>query len=176
MQVLEQALEKTTHESQTDQTDDEWTTSVTNKSVQAAGIIIRHFNNQKFIMLRIDDTTEASDCLSKQVIKLLSIETRNGDGIVLPSEVSQKHISDKVGSSYPTSKAVELISEAARLGYGTIDNHETPNKRVVKRFRKRKLDELNTECTEALKRACISDDIYGRAFVVRMRNTATLEE
>jgi len=59
---------------------------------------------------------------------------KSGNGIITPSEVSQKHISERVGVSYPTSKAIEILEEAARLGYGTIVDFTTPNKHTVKQF------------------------------------------
>ena len=36
------------------------------------------------------------------------------------SDVCQKHISEKVGSSYPVSKATELVNIAAHLGFGEV--------------------------------------------------------
>jgi len=89
---------------------------------------------------------------------------KSGNGIITPSEVSQKHISERVGVSYPTSKAIEILEEAARLGYGTIVDFTTPNKRTVKQFRKRRLEELTHECKEQLKRVRVTDERYSQAF------------
>lgn len=50
---------------------------------------------------------------------------KSGNGINTPSEVSQKHISERVGVSYPPSKAIEILEQAARLGYGTIVDFTT---------------------------------------------------
>ena len=174
--ALEQALDRIT----TDSTpSDYWMTTVTKMAVKAAGVIISHFNNQKFIMLGLNgDGILESDLLSipKRISKILSMETKSGDGIIMPSEVSQKHISEKIGCSYPTAKAVELILQAADLGYGEVEEYYTPNKRSIKRFRKRPLNDLSTECREALKKSCITDDIYSRAFLPHVDTNSTLEE
>ena len=45
---------------------------------------------------------------------------KNGSGKITP-EVSKKHISERVGGSYPTAKAIEALEEAVELGYGTMD-------------------------------------------------------
>lgn len=55
--------------------------------------------------------------------------------LLLRQRFSQKHISERVGVSYPTSKAIEILEEAARLGYETIVDFTTPNKHTVKQFR-----------------------------------------
>ena len=69
-----------------------------------------------------------------------------------------------MGASYPASKAIELIEEAVSQGYGELEQSRSPNKRVTKRFKKRKLHELSEECQSNLKKARISDDDYNRAF------------
>lgn len=126
-----------------------WETSVSTSAVTAAGLIIEHFNKQKFIMLGLHGHSSVED-LPRNVIKLLSMETKNGDGQILPSELSQRHISERVGSSYPTNKATELIERVVQLGYGRIEQYETPNKRPLKRFSKHRLDDLTGTCRESL--------------------------
>ena len=98
--------------------------------------IIHHFNQQKFIMLGLNENPSDS-LLSNRIIRLLTMTCKNGNGKFTPSEVSQKHISEKVGGSYPTSKAIEALEEAVRLGYGTMGDCTTPNNRTVKQFRNR---------------------------------------
>ena len=133
--------------------------------MKAAGAIIDHFNRQKFIMLGLQDKESGMQpVIPKRVARVLAMETKNGDGVIMPSEISQKHISEKVGSSYPVSKALELIGEAARLGFGEIDDHTSPhNRRITKWFTKRKLDALTME---VLKKSRISDEMYSKAFAV----------
>ena len=111
-----------------------WTTSVDERAMKAAGAIIDHFNRQKFIMLGLQDKESGMQpVIPKRVARVLAMETKNGDGVIMPSEISQKHISEKVGSSYPVSKALELIGEAAQLGFGEIDDHTSPhNRRITK--------------------------------------------
>ena len=89
---------------------------------------------------------------------------KSGDGTITPSEVSQKHISERIGGSYPIAKAMEVLEEAQKLGFGTLQDSVTPNKRVVKQFRKRPFEELSVDCREQLKRARITQGEYSRAF------------
>ena len=103
-----------------------WNTSVSVSAVEAAGHIVAHFNKQKFIMLGLDETSANEAELPRNVIKVLSMETKNGDGLILPSDLSQKHISERVGSTYQTSKASELIDTVVKLGYGRIEEYQTP--------------------------------------------------
>ena len=156
---LEQALQRVMYGFVAEEA---WDTSISTSAVEAAGLIVDHFNRQKFIMLGLDQ--DSTDDLPRKVIKVLSMETKNGDGHILPSDLSQKHISERVGPSYPTSKAVELIEKVVDLGYGTIKEYQTPSKRPIKRFVKHPLSDLTNNCKEALKKACITDDIYNRAF------------
>ena len=75
--------------------------------------------------------------------------------------IAQKHISLKVGSSYPTSKAVELMEEAERLGFGSIEMIATPNNRSARRFKKRPIADLSPESQELLtQRSGRSQKIY----------------
>lgn len=161
LHVLEQAL----HIVVNGEAEEEWEVSVSTNAVKAAGTIITHFTSQKCIMLGLsEDGIDTSPSLSKKLIRLLSMPTRRGDGIIMPSEVSQKHISEKVGASYPASKAMELIEEAVSQGYGELEESQSPNKKITKRFRKRKLCELSEECQSNLKKSCVSDDNYNKAF------------
>ena len=98
------------------------------------------------------------------MVRLFTMTCKNSNGKITPSEVSQKHISERVGGSYPTSKAIETLEEAVKLGYGTMDATVTPNNRTVKHFRKRLFSELTQECKEQLKRVKISQQDYSRAF------------
>lgn len=172
--VLEQALERLYT---LPTTTSEWKTSVSVTAVKAAGVIIRHFNSQKFIMLGLEESHDDNNLvIPKKVVKVLSIETKNNDGIILPSEVSQKHISEKVGPSYPIAKAVEILEQAVQLGFGTMEDILTPNKRKTKRFRKRPLSDISEECKQELKRAHISDEVYGRAFLPQDNSNPITEE
>ena len=129
-----------------------WDTKISVDAVRAATAIIHHFIQQKFVMLGLIENPSDS-LLSNRIIRLLTMTCKNGNGKFTPSEVSQKHISEKVGGSYPTSKAIEALEEAVRLGYGTIEDCTTPNNRTVKQFRKRPFSELTNECKEQLKKS-----------------------
>jgi len=65
-----------------------------------------------------------------------------------PSEIPQKHISEKVGLSYLISKAFELMQEAAQLGFVEIVTVSTPNNWKAKQFQKRPLRELHEQPKE----------------------------
>ena len=140
-----------------------WDTNISVDAVKAATAIIQHFNQQKFIMLGLNENSSDSS-LSNRMIRLLTMTSKNGSGKITPSEVSQKHISERVGGSYPTSKAIEALEEAVKLGYGTIEDCITPNNRTVKHFRKRHFSELTNECKEQLKKAKVNEENYSRAF------------
>ena len=58
------------------------------------------------------------------------MESRSSDG----SEVAQKHISERVGQRYPISNAIDLMTEAAEMGFGTLETATTTNNHTVKRF------------------------------------------
>ena len=106
--ALEQALQTLDIDSCTP---DPWNTTVSTKAVQAASAIIHHFNQQKFIMLGIGDDGEnvVQATLSSCMSRLLCASWKTDDGMITTSEVSQKHIYEKVGQSYPSAKAVELL-------------------------------------------------------------------
>ena len=50
--------------------------------------------------------------------------------------------------SYPTSKAIEALEEAVKLGYGIMEDCVTPNNRTVKHW---PFSELTHECKRQLK-------------------------
>ena len=156
---LEQSRERSLDSSQP-----HWETKISVNAVRAATAIVNHFNQQKYIMLGIDDADKNGRTMSSKIVRVLTMESESGNGTITPSEVSQKHISEKVGASYPTSKAVETLTEAEELGFGTIQDVVTPNKRKVKLFRKRKFEELSSECREKLKLAKVTEGQYSRAF------------
>lgn len=175
LHALEQAIERISCTSESHA----WSEAVASRAVKAAGIIMQHFNAQKFILLGLSEDGSSdsnSATIPHRVAKILSMETKGGDGVILPSEVSQKHISERVGSSYPTSKALELLDGAVQLGYGELEEHETSTRRRIRRFRKRRLSDLSSDCKEALKKACISDELYNKAFLAEVHTATTLEE
>ncbi len=137
-----------------------WSTNVSTKAVEAGICIIKHFNKQKLIALGFTDgdVTSPTKTVSNRVARLLSMDSRYGDGILHLSDVCQKHISEKVGSSYPVSKATELVNTAAHLGYGEVIEVSTPNRRAITRFRKRKLSDLSAQDSE-YQRQQVSDSI-----------------
>lgn len=96
LHVLEQGLKLIVDQS----CDHVWDTFISANSVEAAGRIITHFNKQNLIMLG-GEITE-SDNISKNMLKLLCMESHNGDGVISLTEISQKHVCEKVGTSYPT--------------------------------------------------------------------------
>ena len=74
--------------------------------------------------------------------RLLMVEP-DQDGLIAPSTISQKHISQRVSGSYPVQKAVELMETAEKLGFGKMVQYETPiSKRRGKRFRKQHYSSL----------------------------------
>ena len=147
-----------------DTSDHPWTTIVSPDAVRAATAITMHFNLQKFIALGLASDDGGEQVMSNRMVRLLSMDSKQGNGVLNLSDISQKHISEKVGSSYPIHKAVELIEEAEQLGFGTVVTTETANKRIVKRFRKRPLSELNVNWQEALKKSKVCNEKYTVAF------------
>ena len=161
--TLEQALQSI---NQPD-TPSSWTTDVSVKAVQAASTITDHFNQQKFILLGLtDDDSNSlhSSSMSSRISKLLCANFKANDGTITPSEVSQKHISEKVGQSNPTAKAVELLKEAESMGFGSLEDITPANKRKTVVFRKRSYCHLTEECQEILKRARIAETSYSLTF------------
>ena len=155
MHVLEQAVEIA---GCSDDTPPQWCTAIKENKVKCA-------TAKKFIMLGLDDQgIDPGKPLDGHIIRLLSVESRHGDGVLKASDITQKHISEKVGNSYPTSKAVEVMAEAEQLGFGTVETITTPNNRLAKRFRKRPIADLSPECCETLKKCKVSDSKYGLAF------------
>ena len=129
---LEQALQSIHHESE----QQDWDSNVSVKAMKSASAIIDHFNKQKFIMLgldEIDSDADSSDVvpLSNRMCRLLSITWRADDGTITPSEVSQKHLCDRVGQSYPSFKAVETLRVAESMGYGTVEDTTAINYRSL---------------------------------------------
>ena len=157
--ALEQALEKVCCQQSPSQ---RWNSRVSLKATKAASAITDHLNKQKFIMLGVDETS--TSLLSSRMCRLLSATWKTSDGIITPSEVSQKHLCERVGQAYPTYKALELLREAESLGYGTVGETTTPTKRKVNVFRKRKYEQLSTESVDQLKRAKLSSQDYSKSF------------
>ena len=106
-----------------------WDLQITTQAVNSAAAIIQHLNNQKFIMLSSGDVEPYTGgiALTNRMVRLLMMESRSTDGIIYPSEAAQKHISEKVGQSYPISKAIDLMTEAAEMGFGTLETAQTNN-------------------------------------------------
>ena len=144
-----------------------WTTGISEHAVISAATIVEHCNAQKFIMMGLDKegVDPSEPAINARLIHLLSIESPRGDGVFKASDIAQKHIFLKVGSSYPTSKAVELMEEAEQLGFGSVETITTPNNRSAKRFRKRLIADLSPECQELLKKAKLQSSKYNMAFV-----------
>ena len=76
-----------------------WDTKISVDATKTATAIILHFNQQKFIMLGLNENPSDPQ-LSNRMVRLLTMTCKNGSGKITPSEVSQKHISERVGSSY----------------------------------------------------------------------------
>ena len=59
------------------------------------------------------------------------------DGMIAPSILAQKHVSEKVNGSYQVSKAVKRLETAASLEFGELVSSQTPhNRRKVQKFKK----------------------------------------
>ena len=97
------------------------------RTVNSAAAIIQHLNTQKIIMLGVGVSEPSADAtaLSNRVVRLLMMESRSSDSIIYPSEVAQKHISEKMGQSYPISKAIDLMTDPAEMGFGTLETATT---------------------------------------------------
>ena len=131
----------------------------------SAAAIVEHCNKQKFIVLDLNEQGMCqNDPIDTRLVRLLSAATKKGDGSLTSSEVSQKHISEKVDGSYPIVRAIQLMEEAERLGFGKVVTATTPNNRIVKTFRKRPLTELSLDCHGMLKRFKVSNEKYNTAF------------
>ena len=143
-----------------------WDLEITTQAVNSAAAIIQHLNTQKLIMLSTGEVESFSGAtaLTNRMVRLLMMESKSADGIIYPSEVAQKHISEKVGQSYPISKAINLMTEAAEMGFGTLETTQTTNNRTVRRFRKRRLSELSDDTTQLLKKSRVTDSGYNCAF------------
>ena len=104
-----------------------WDLEITTQAVNSAAAIIQHLKTQKLIMLstgEVEPFTGAT-ALTNRMVRLLMMESRSADRIIYPSEVAQKHISEKVGQSFPISKAIDLMTEAAEMGFGTLETTQT---------------------------------------------------
>jgi hypothetical protein len=93
----------------------DWDSRVSVKAIKSASAITDHLNKQKFIMLGVDVTDPDGDssqtgALTNRTCRLLSITWKADHGTITPSEVSQKHLCERVGQSYPSSKAMEKLS------------------------------------------------------------------
>ena len=128
------------------------------KAVKAASAIINHFIKQKHIMIGVDADASTQPCfLSSKMCRLLSATWKTTDGTI-------KHLSERVGQSYPVNKALEMLREAESLGFGTVSETSTPTKRKVTVFRKRRYEDLSEDCHEHLKRAKLTLSVYSKSF------------
>ena len=83
------------------------------------------------------------------------------DGLIAPSTISQKHISQRVNGSYPVQKAVELMETAKKRGFGKVVPYETAiSKRRGKRFRKQHYSSLPLTTKEILAKLAITTEMY----------------
>ena len=134
--------------------DVQWNTTISKKAVTAAGAIVEHFNKHKFIALGYSSGDDSKDTdISNRIARLLCMDSKQGNGVLKLFEIAQKHISEKVGTSYPIMKAQELAEEAEKLGFGKLEASHTPSRggRTSKHFRKRPLEELDENCIDLLK-------------------------
>lgn len=87
------------------------------------------------------------------------------DGLIAPSTIAQKHISQRVNGSYPVQKAVELMETAEKLGFGKVIPYETPiSKRRGKRFKKVHYSSLPHTAKEILSKFVIATEAYEATF------------
>ncbi len=88
-----------------------WKHEIGQDTVQAAAKVITHLNCQKIMMGKDAQQDGSSSCRVPQgnrIRRLLTNVIVPLDCCINPSVVGQKHISERVGSSYPVSKALEL--------------------------------------------------------------------
>lgn len=108
------------------------------QAMNTAAAIIPHLNNQKVIMLSVcvGEPCTGATALSNRRVRLLIIESKSEDGIIYRSaEVTQKHISEKkVGQSYPIPKDINLMHDAAEMGFSTLETTTTTNNCTVRCF------------------------------------------
>ena len=56
------------------------------------------------------------------------------------------------------------MTEAAEMGFGTLETTQTTNNRTVKHFQKRCWSELSDDATQLLKKLRVTDSAYNCAF------------
>ncbi len=155
---LEQAVTGSNHE---------WICEIGEDTVVRAAAIIRHLSTQKMIMMgkALNESSDQETHIPQEqrLRKLLHIRIP-ADGFLTPSIIGHKHISERVGSSYPVTKAIELLGIAVDMGFGEFVEIETPSKRKVKKFKKRQLEDLDDTGRNNLKRMKISEEVYQDTF------------
>ena len=97
--------------------------------VQAASAITNHFNQQELGVS--DGEGLANSPLSQHMSRLLSAARKTDDGTITPSEISQKHICEKVAQRYPSAIAIELLKEAESMGFGRLEDTKAPIRRKI---------------------------------------------
>ena len=174
LHCLEQAVERqvltSTEDSERGGVDD-WELCIGPHTVSAAAKIINHLNQQKLIIVGKDGSTDKSTsldgdstCSRDKVKRVLTSVPVASNGLINPSTLGQKHISEKVGSSYPVKKAIELLKKVSEMGFGEMVDVETPTKRKVSKFRKRQLQDLPDNAVTLLKKLKITDEEYSNTF------------
>ncbi len=147
--------------------DSGWKNEIEPATVQAAANIIYHLNNQKIILAGKDVAGSGSSCghvlQGERIRKLLT--NIPSDGFISPSVIGHKHVSERVGSSYPVSKAVELMETAATMGFGEFVDFQTSSNRKLRKFRKRRLELLPENALTTLKKLHITETVYQNTFL-----------
>ncbi len=138
------------------------------QTVQSAAAIVKHLNQQKIILAGKDVHPDGGSTSrvpqGDRIRRLLSNVHVPTDCCINPSTVGQKHISERVGTSYPVSKANELLETAADLGFGEFVVVHTPSNRNIRKFKKRRLEELPEHSLATLKKLRISEEAYKSTF------------
>ena len=100
---------------------------------QQSSIFSRNSSCWVFVMM-IKNVVQVT--LSSCMSWLLCASWKSDNGRSQP-EVSQKHICETVGQSYPSAKAVELLKAAESMGFGTLEDTTAPNNQKVVILKKR---------------------------------------
>jgi len=103
------------------------------------------------------------------------------DGMIAPSILAQKNVSEKVNGSYSVSKAMELLETAANLEFGELVSSQTPhNHRKVQKFKKTHYRQLGKAAKETLTELDILPDtneaILAASLLSASENGVSFEE
>ncbi len=104
------------------------------------------------------------------ILPLLPVDS---DATIRKSRVAHSHISQwaEGSTTYPVSKAIELMTTAVHLGFGELVSCTMPlNKRKVIRMVKRPFSELQDGAKDLLQNHGILEEVYNASFSTPWRS------